>query len=267
MADPLRDSDQDEAKSAESGHSQLDQYSQQLVDRLHDELKDNLLAVHLFGSAGYSAYQPGISDVDVYAIIHEPISDYRHLSEIISHHALPCPARKLEFVLFTKANAAQQAPDPKFEMNFNTGMGMEDYINLDSQTEPRFWFLLDIAVGRELGKSIFGPPPDTLFAAPSSECVFDCMIESLAWHRQNGPVDHNGILNACRQLRYDKTSIWGSKKDGGNWVLEHYDHPNIVTLAMDARHSETQLPPDLGADFLDFVEDEIKRDKVSDGQG
>ncbi|KAI8721430.1 hypothetical protein NCS52_00590500 [Fusarium sp. LHS14.1] len=267
MADPLPDSDQDEQQSTESGHDQLDRYCLELVQRLNDELKENLLAVHLFGSAGYSAYQPGISDIDVYAIINEPISDYFRLSHLISNHSLPCPARKLEFVLFTKANAARQAPDPKFEMNFNTGKGMEDYINLDSQSEPRFWFLLDIAVGRELGKSIFGPPPDALFAAPSPECVFNCMIESLSWHRQNGPVDHNGILNACRQLRYEKTSIWGSKKDGGNWVLENYDHPNIVTLAMDSRHSETQLPPDLGLDFLDFVEDEIKRDKVRDEEG
>ncbi|RSL53512.1 hypothetical protein CEP54_010354 [Fusarium duplospermum] len=266
MADSLRNADQDEAESAESGHDRLDQYLLQLVDRLQDELKDNLLAVHLFGSAGYSAYQPGISDVDVYAIINEPISDYRHLSSIISHHSLPCPARKLEFVLFTKANAARETSDPKFEMNFNTGKGMEDYLNLDSQTEPRFWFLLDIAAGRQLGKSIFGPSPDTLFAAPSSEWVFDCMMESLSWHRQNGPVDHNGILNACRQLRYDKTSSWGSKKDGGDWVLEHYGYPNIVALAMEARHSETQLCPDLATDFLDFVEEEIKRSKVSDEQ-
>ncbi|KAH7115595.1 hypothetical protein EDB81DRAFT_669078, partial [Dactylonectria macrodidyma] len=230
-----------------------------LVRRLHVELKDNLLAVHLFGSAGYSAYQPGISDVDVYAIIHEPIPDYRRLSRVISHGSLPCPARKLEFVLFTKTNAARQAPDPKFEMNFNTGQDIDDYINLDPQTEPRFWFLLDIAVGRELGKSVFGPPPDTLFAAPSLEWVFDCMIESLSWHRQNGPVNHDGILNACRELRYGKTSKWGSKKDGGAWVLEHYNQHKTVALAMDARHSQTQLPQDLAFDFLDFVEDEIKR--------
>lgn len=262
MANPFRNPSQDDPKSAESGQNQLDHYLLQLVHRLHDELKDNLLAVHLFGSAGYSAYQPGISDVDVYAIIHEPISDYHRLSHVISHGSLPCPARKLEFVLFTKANAAQQAPDPKYEMNFNTGRDMGDYVNLDPKTEPRFWFLLDIAMGRELGKPVFGPPPDTLFAAPSLEWVFDCMVESLSWHRQNGPVDHNGILNACRELRYCKTSTWCSKKEGGTWVLEHYNQPEIVTLAMEARYSQTRLPPNQAVSFLDFVEDEVKQSKV-----
>ncbi|KAM0418896.1 hypothetical protein ACHAPT_012161 [Fusarium lateritium] len=259
MADTLRNSGEEEQHSAESGHNQLDLYLQRLVRTLHDELNDNLLAVHLFGSAGYGAYQPGISDVDVYAVIHEPITDYPRLSRLISHSSLPCPARKLEFVLFTKTNAARQAPDPKYEMNFNTGKDMDDYINLDPQTEPRFWFLLDIAMGRELGKPVLGPPPGALFAAPSLEWVFDCMLESLSWHRENGLVNPDGILNACRELRYAKASVWGSKKDGGAWALEHYSQPDIVALAMTARHSQTELPQDLALDFLGFVEDEIKR--------
>jgi hypothetical protein len=246
--------------SAEAASSQfiLDTYLHRLVTRLQEELEGNLLAVYLFGSAGYGAYEPGTSDVDVYAIVHAPIPDYHKLSRTIGHAALPCPARKLEFVLFTKDNAAKQTASPVFEMNFNTGKDMDDYLNLTARTEPRFWFLLDIAIGRELGKSLIGPPPSTTFAAPRLDFIFDCMIESLAWQRENDPITSDGVLNACRELSYAKTSTWRSKVNGGAWVLENYNRPEIVGLAMDARVSKAELPQNLALDFLLLVEKELK---------
>ncbi|KAJ5481194.1 hypothetical protein N7475_000006 [Penicillium sp. IBT 31633x] len=244
--------------STEAAYNHLDNYLCHLVCSLQEELKDNLLAIYLFGSAGSGAYEPGISDVDVYAIVHESVLDYQRLSRIISHTTIPCPARKLEFVLFTKANAANQTTNPAFEMNFNTGRDMFDYVNLNSQTEPRFWFLLDIAMGRDLGMSLLGPPPDRLFAAPRMEWIFECMIELLAWYRQNGPVTYDGILNACRELSYAKTLTWRSKMYSGTWVLEHYNRPTIVTLAMHARTSKVNLPQDLALEFLIIVENELK---------
>ncbi|KAJ5162880.1 uncharacterized protein N7500_004710 [Penicillium coprophilum] len=245
--------------AAEVDDIPLDNYLRHLVRSLQEELKDNLLAIYLFGSAGYGAYEPGTSDVDVYAIIHEPILDYQRLSRIISHTTIPCPARKLEFVLFTKAKAASQMTNPAFEMNFNTGKDMNDYVNLNSQTEPRFWFLLDIAIGRDLGKSLLGPPPDKLFAAPKVAWILNCMVESLAWYRQNGPVTYDGVLNACRQLCYAKTLTWRSKMDSGTWVLDHCNQPKIVTLAMHARTSKAALPQDLALEFFTIVENELEQ--------
>ncbi|KAI5460776.1 hypothetical protein BGZ63DRAFT_357977 [Mariannaea sp. PMI_226] len=243
---------------------ELHSYLRSLISSLQEELKDNLLAVYLFGSAGYGAYEPGTSDVDVYAILHEPAPDYQHLSRIISHASIPCPARKLEFVLFTKANAAKQTTRPAFEMNFNTGKGMDDYVNLNYETESRFWFVVDIAMGREMGRPLLGPPPSALFAAPRLDCLLDCLIESLAWHRQNGPVTYDGILNACRALRYAKTTTWGSKKEGGSWVLDHYNRPEIVMLAIDSRKSKVDLPQSSASDFLNLVEKDIEQCRKTD---
>ncbi|OQE45975.1 hypothetical protein PENCOP_c001G07804 [Penicillium coprophilum] len=259
MTNSLTFSDRAVHLATEVEDTQLGNYLRHLVHSLQGELKDNLLAIYLFGSAGYGAYEPGISDVDVYAIIHEPILDYQRLSRIISHTTIPCPARKLEFVLFTKANAASQTTNPAFEMNFNTGKDMDDYVNLNSQTEPRFWFLLDIAIGRDLGKSLLGPPPDRLFAAPKVTWIFDCMMDSLAWYRENGPVTYDGVLNACRQMSYAKTLTWRSKMDSGTWVLEHCNQPKIVTLAMHARTSKAALPQDLALEFFAIVENELEQ--------
>ncbi|KAL4734792.1 hypothetical protein BDV11DRAFT_46604 [Aspergillus similis] len=237
-------------------------YLTHLLDTLQQELGDNLLAVYLFGSAGYDAYEPGASDVDVYAVIHEPISDYKQLVRKISHASIPCPARKLEFVLFTKANAALQTSRPQFEMNFNTGRDMEDdYLNLDPSTEPQFWFLIDLAMGRVLGTALFGPPAREVFAAPKVEWIFDSLIESLDWHRQQPLLASDGILNACRALRFAKTGTWGSKKDGGDWVIRHYKEHDVqvVSLALDARHSKKEIRQEQSVEFVDFVHAELEQ--------
>ncbi|KAL4973059.1 hypothetical protein BDW66DRAFT_142944 [Aspergillus desertorum] len=236
-------------------------YLTRLVDTLQQELKDNLLAVYLFGSAGYNAYEPDTSDVDVYAVIHRSMPDYEQLARKISHSSIPCPACKLEFVLFTKANAALRTSTPQFEMNLNTGRDMEDdYINLEPSTEPQFWFLLDIAMGRVLGTALFGPPATEVFAAPKVEWILDSIMDSLDWHRQQPLLTYDGILNACRALRFAKTGKWGSKRDGGGWVIRYYaEHDvQVVSLAVDARRSKAEVHQDQAVEFLDFVQAEIE---------
>ncbi|KAL3440833.1 hypothetical protein BJX65DRAFT_316123 [Aspergillus insuetus] len=245
----------------------LASYLNDLLDVLQRELANNLHGVYLFGSAGSGAYEPGCSDVDVYAVIHRPelaTNYYAELARKLSHHgSLSCPARKLEFVLFTKANAAAQTSHPRFELNFNTGRDMDtDYVNTDPAAEPDFWFLLDIASGRERGTALHGPPPAEVFAAPKIEWILDCIVESLDWHRRSGPVTSDGILNSCRALRFAKTGQWGSKREGGNWAIGYYMKPDIVALALDARLSKAELPQNDAIDFLDRVQLEVEQCRV-----
>ncbi|KAL3456045.1 hypothetical protein BJX64DRAFT_297056 [Aspergillus heterothallicus] len=246
-----------------ANETELTQYLTRLLDILQQELEDNLLAVYLFGSAGYNAYEPGTSDVDVYAVIDHGCKSesYIQLARTISHASIPCPARKLEFVLFTKANAALQTCNPRFEMNLNTGKEMvNDYINLDASSEPGFWFLLDIAMGQELGTPLFGPPAGEVFAAPRLEDILDCMLECLDWHREQLNLTPDAVLNACRALRFAKTGKWGSKKDGGGWAIGFYekDRSEAVSLALEARRIKGEMPQDRTAEFLDFVHGEIE---------
>ncbi|KAL2870956.1 uncharacterized protein BJX67DRAFT_343176 [Aspergillus lucknowensis] len=245
--------------------SQVNAYLTSLVERLHEELENNLFAVHLFGSAGYGSYEHGASDIDVYTIIHEPLPPpkYHQLTQKINHHAIPCPARRLEFVLLSRANAAAQTPVINYEMNFNTGRGMDDHIGLDPSAEPRFWFLLDVAIGRDLGTVLYGPPPQEILAKPKPEWILDCMIESLDWHRDHLPITSDGILNVCRALRAVKTGKWGSKLDGGAWATKFYDKLDIVAVASRARRSNEQIPQDKALDFLAFAERQLQGSRAA----
>ncbi|KAL2834653.1 hypothetical protein BJY01DRAFT_252977 [Aspergillus pseudoustus] len=145
-------------------------------------------------------------------------------------------------------------------MNFNTGRDMVvDYINTDPATEPRFWFLIDIRMGREVGSALLGPSPDNVFVAPRVEWVLDRILESLDWHCRNIALTSDSILNACRGLRFAKAREWGSKMDGGAWVIGCYGkHDVVVDLAMGGRRSKTDLPQDQAMEFLDVVQAEVK---------
>lgn len=240
-------------------NEEVGKYISSIVEVLTAELKDKLTAVYLFGSASYGAYEPGISDIDVYAVITEQLDRtiYRQLSKKISNEAIPCPAHKLEFVLLTKENAGAQTPYVKYEMDFNTGEHIGDVIKFDPSTEPRFWYLLDVTMGRELGVPFYGPSPSEIFAQPAIDWVFDCLMESLDYYWQHQPVTHEAVLNACRELKFARTRKWSSKNDSGTWVIDNYNKPDIVLLAMEARKKKIPLPQKQALAFLGFVEEAL----------
>lgn len=49
-------------------------YLAELVKRVTNYLEEDLVGVYLFGSASYDALEPGQSDLDVQAVVREPLS-------------------------------------------------------------------------------------------------------------------------------------------------------------------------------------------------
>ncbi|KAK0436005.1 hypothetical protein EV421DRAFT_1892465 [Armillaria borealis] len=183
---------------------------------------NGLIAVYLFGSASYGEYEPGISDLDVQAIISSPLpqSTYRKLATQLGHRAILCLARKLEFVLYTKDAVA--------------GDGMTDY------------FLLDIASGRER---------DTMFAEPRHDRVFAAIVDCIEWRRQHESVSANATINACRTWRFTETGTWGSKAEGAKWATRNLkpEVPEVLRRVSLARRGRTSLPPGECDQFLELV--------------
>ncbi|KAL4882045.1 hypothetical protein BJY04DRAFT_217738 [Aspergillus karnatakaensis] len=286
---------------------ELNSYLTTLLTTLHSTLQENLLGVYLFGSAAYNAYERGVSDVDVYAVIKDPLQTssssktgiedpYRELARKISHKTLPCPARKLEFVLFTAANArcyTDQNPDPEtetdpdadacslgpcFSMNLNTGRGMDDHVSLSPENEEPFWFVLDIAIGRELGRVLYGPPVKDVFGGLGRGAVLGALAACLKWWSallELGGGDGIGdreradaVLNAARGLRFVRVGVWGSKSEGAGWVVgcededEFGGYREVVGCALEARKGgegevKVKVPRDQAVGFLKYVCDEI----------
>jgi Nucleotidyltransferase domain len=235
-------------------------YIQILTARLQHVLDAQLIGVYLFGSAAYGAYEPGRSDLDVQAVVSQPLteSEYRALTARIANAALPCPARKLEFVLYTQQAAGTATRHPQFALNFNTGAGQPDHLVLDPAQEAGHWFLLDIALGRKLGRALTGPPPAELFAAPQQVWVLDALLESLRWHHAHEVASANSLANACRGWRWAETGVWGSKQGGVAWAAGQPNAPQILREVEQARQTGESLQVGAAEAVLALVEQRVR---------
>ncbi|RAL17657.1 streptomycin 3''-adenylyltransferase [Aspergillus homomorphus CBS 101889] len=223
---------------------EVETYLQEIVQRLTEYLKDQLIGVYLFGSASYDAYEPGLSDLDVQAIVRDPLNtvDKQAIIYQLSQSALPCPATKLELVVYAHGAVYPATRHPVFELNLNTGPHRPDHISLDPANESSHWFLIDIAMGRELGRSLHGPDPTDAFGAIPRRWILEAIATSLDWHRANELNSANSVLNACRGWRFIVSGKFSSKLDGAKWALQQQGCPDVVNLAIAARKSGDELP-------------------------
>lgn len=219
-------------------------YLEEIVQRLTDYLKDQLVGVYLFGSAGYGAYESGTSDIDVQAIVRGPLDtvDKQAVISRLNQNALPCPATKLEFVVYAQSAVYPASRHPRFELNLNTGAHQPDHISLDPANESSHWFLLDIAVGRELGRALYGPATTDAFGAIPRRWVLEAIATSLEWHQAKELRSSNSVLNACRGWRYIVTGEFSSKLVGAKWAMQQQGSPDVVSCAISARKIGDELP-------------------------
>jgi aminoglycoside adenylyltransferase-like protein len=192
--------------------SDLGVYLDQVVDRLR-----GLEAVWLIGSAATGAYVSGRSDVDVVGVSAGPLSEHekRSIATDLSHERLPCPARKLELPIYTRASVEQPSRDLLPELNLNTGRDEHSVELSDS-----FWFVLDLALAREHGRTLLGPPPSSVIGEVPRWMALDALRGSLAWAERETPTSPSAVLNACRALRYAREGVWSSKPEAGAWARD-----------------------------------------------
>jgi len=162
-------------------------YLDKLTTVVASGLGEQLRAVYLTGSAAVGAYIPGQSDLDVLVVVER--ADSQALERLVAtcgHEALPCPARKLELVVYELAALARPGERPRWSLNFNTGAA-EHHVGFDPDLEPAHWFVLDLAFARRHAQALVGPPPTELIADPGDAATgraFDAMVE---WYDQHEP--------------------------------------------------------------------------------
>ncbi|KZV84760.1 hypothetical protein EXIGLDRAFT_654665 [Exidia glandulosa HHB12029] len=246
------------------------EYLASVVNALHDICGDELLGVFLVGSASYGAYQAGISDIDVQAVASDTITEASILTiaSRLSHSQIPCPARLLEFVLYTKSAARALTEQPRWSLNLNTGAQRgKDTVQLEPDPDAgQHWFLLDLACARELGRTLYGSEDTAqVFAAPERAWVLNALHQCVLWFVEHDPNNTSAVLNACRAWRWSVDQVWGSKLQGAKWAAKRPDlapeYLEIVKVAMETRLSSAdQVLSIPGAKaFLGLVADAIAR--------
>jgi hypothetical protein len=181
-------------------------------------------AVVLIGSAALGDYVAGMSDLDLAVVAPGPIDDPEAVAGSLRHAVLPCPARKLELVVYRAEQAAAPGPGLRFELDLNTGPRVDRLV-----TEPgdggNHWYLIDLAIAHEHGVSLAGPPAREVIGAPARADLLDALREGLRWARKNEPDTPGTVLNACRAWRYAERGDWVSKPAAREWAATAHGGP------------------------------------------
>src|SRR4051794_40656518 len=179
------------------------------------------------GSSALGDFDAARSDIDVQALATRRLSRGELEALAASLSALPCPVRGLEFVLYGDLH---DPLGPAFQLNLNTGPGMEHHEGYDATAEPRFWFTLDVAIAREHAQPLRGPHPRELLPELPRPLVVRALRESLDWWEAFGGAQ--AVLAACRAWAWAVEGHWLSKGNAGAWAAARLDDPARVLEAL-----------------------------------
>ncbi|PZG00053.1 nucleotidyltransferase domain-containing protein [Micromonospora endophytica] len=196
-------------------------------------LGDQLCGAYAAGSVGLGAYQPGRSDVDVALVCADELDRAvaRELVARLRHEALPCPARGLELVVYRREVAAAGSPDPGFEVELNSGAGMDFRATYDPAQRPPadglFWYGLDRSILHQSGQALLGPPAAEVFADLAPDDLHRLVVTALRWWLDRpaptgdvpAPGAEDAVLGACRSWARLRHGVWLPKVAAGRRLL------------------------------------------------
>lgn len=195
-----------------------ERYINELCHKLQSLVGDNLVGVYLLGSASQSCYVKGESDLDIQMVVAQELTEQNKIdvSQVLRHDNFPCPATKLEFVTYTKYGLS--SPELlQYSINLNTGKTIADYVSFDYTSDPRHWFVLDIAMAEKYGINLVGQPFSAVFPNIDQNLLLDVMQECLNWFVSYFPGEACYHC-ACRILYYLEKGELVSKRDALDYI-------------------------------------------------
>ena len=186
---------------------------------MRDRLGARLVSAWVVGSGALGDFDPARSDIDVQAVSSEPLArgELEALAAALSHPSLECPVRGLEFVLYAQEDL-RDPRGPAFSLNLNTGPGMAQHAGYDPDAEPRFWFILDVAIARQDARLLAGAPPRELLPELPRALIVSGLHDALAWWQANDPA--GATVSAWRAWAWLEEGCWLSKSAASAWAAE-----------------------------------------------
>ena len=243
---------------------EVERYLGALIAQARGVMGEELLGAYAAGSVALGAYDPERSDIDVALVSRSPLPSVQKqlLVERLRHEALPCPARGLELVVYRSEVARSGTADPGFELELNTGAGMDFRVTLRPEDRPeadgRFWYALDRSILHQDGLALLGPPAAEVFGEPPPEALHGLLLASLRWWMslptppgdEPAPGAEDAVLGACRALVRHRWGTWLSKVEAGRRLLLEDDRAgDLIRQSIAARAGG---PPPSGARARDF---------------
>ena len=217
---------------------QTDSLIDDFIERSKEILRDNLVGVYLHGSLVMGCFNPQRSDIDLIIVVDEPLSDpvkRAYMDMAVGLNSCG-PAKGIEMsIVLRKVCKPFVYPTP-FELHFSSGHlewyreNPDDYIREMNGTDKDLAAHFTIINSR--GKCLYGAPVKDVF----SEVLGCDYMDSLRYDIEGAIEEITEYpmyltLNLARVLAYKEEKLILSKKEGGDWALQHLPskyHPLIM---------------------------------------
>jgi hypothetical protein len=220
-----------------TGDPDSDRYLAELVATAAGVLSDRMVGAYALNSVARGNYLPGRSDLDVALVVGSPLdaATKHRLADAMRHRSLPCPAPRLELVVYRREVVAAPGPTPAFELNLNTGRAIADHLTTDPADEPPHWFVLDLAAAAEVALALAGPPPGQVFGPVPRAVALEALRASLDWHAEHDTLAPNRVLNDCRAWLFVVEDRWSTKAEAAAWAIGAGGDAELIGRALALR--------------------------------
>ena len=249
---------------------QTDSLIKGFVEQSKRILRDNLVGVYLHGSLVMGCFNPQKSDIDLIIVIDKPISDSikrAYLDMVVLFNAL-APKKGIEMSIVLREVCKPFVYPTPFELHFSAGYlewygeDPDDYIREMNGTDKDL--AAHFTIINKRGRCLYGVPIEDVFSeVPSSDYMdsiwFD--VEGAAEEITEYPMYLT--LNLARVLAYKKEGLILSKKEGGDWAIEHLpdEYRPLIADAMREYSESVEIVYDdiLAKRYAEYVIRELKQ--------
>ncbi|MBP7875674.1 DUF4111 domain-containing protein [Candidatus Woesebacteria bacterium] len=245
----------------------VDQIIHKLAEDISRSLGNNLVGLYLFGSLTYGDFHEASSDIDLMAIVKEPVA----------------PA---EIQLLKKVHSQIAATYPKWATRIEcsyTPVSMLTSVTPPKEPRPYygeniFWpkapygneWIINLYLVHTYGQSLIGPDFKTLVQSVDIKEVQKAAIKDLfkewepkladiAW-LNNSHYQSYFVLNLCRIFYTVTQADAKSKKVAADWVKKTYpEWSQLIETAQNWQYGMQMKEQERTIEFLKFVINQVKQ--------
>lgn len=245
-------------------------YLDQAVTLFKEELGANLSGIYLHGSLAMGCFHPDRSDIDLLIVVHDklPAEVSRKLAKkVIAYHDSLPNRRGVELTIVLKKYLKNFVHPTPFEFHFSD-FHLDRYRNdehyLCGGYEDRD-LAAQFAVVYQRRFILYGEPIREAFLPVDRQYYLDSILGDIGDAAQqiiDSPVYYT--LNLCRVLYFVREEVVSSKKEGGEWGLQHLPakYHGLLKHCLEEYSgvaSDSSYDPELLIDFAEYMAGEIRQ--------
>jgi hypothetical protein len=210
-------------------------------------LEETIAGVILHGSLTLDDYLPGRSDIDLLAVVQDPLTDAQlaALTRTLARHRRQAPG-PVDLRVVTRQVAASPTPAPPMEAYLR--LTPTSGVRLEERRHPGERDLaVELSVCRTHGLSLLGAAPAELIGEVPDRWVVAAGDAQLAdWQAigDDPPYAELTVLTACRVWRFADEGRHCSKAAAGAWALGRDPTLQVVEDALQRRLHDPGRPID-----------------------